>query len=108
MSDQPRMTWLTLNGLRVMVDDLASDHYGLDLAKRIDAKIGSVYPVLLRLEQAGWLTSHQEEVDPAAAGRPPRRLYRLTDTGAQAAREALLDAQRALAFRPDTSPGWAT
>jgi hypothetical protein len=35
------MTWLTLNVLRVMVDDLASDHYGLDLAKRIDAKIGS-------------------------------------------------------------------
>ena len=99
---------LTLRVLRVMLDDPASDHYGLELARRAGTKIGSVYPILLRLEQAGWLSSHEEAVDPAAAGRPRRRLYRLTETGAKATRQALLDAQRALASRPSSKPGWAT
>lgn len=102
------MTWLTLRVLGVLLDDPASDHYGLDLAKRAGTKIGSVYPILLRLERAGWLTSHKEAIDPAGAGRPRRRLYRLTTIGAQAARQAILDAQQALASRPDSKPGWAT
>lgn len=102
------MTLLTLKVLGVMIDDPASDHYGLDLAKRAGTKISSVYPILLRLEQAGWLTSHEEEIDPAEAGRPRRRLYRLTETGAQATRQAILNAQRDLAFRPNSMPGWAT
>jgi PadR family transcriptional regulator, regulatory protein PadR len=108
MAGPPRMTMLTLKVLRVMLEEPASDHYGLDLAKRAGTKIGSVYPILLRLEHAGWLTSHQEEVDPAEAGRPRRRLYRLTETGVQAAREAILDAQRDLGFKPLSKPGWAT
>jgi DNA-binding PadR family transcriptional regulator len=108
MGDQPRMTMLTLRVLKVMVEEPTSDHYGLDLAKRAGTKIGSVYPILLRLEHAGWLTSHQEEIDPGEAGRPRRRLYRLTETGAQTTRQALLDAQRDLAFRPPSKPGWAT
>ncbi len=102
------MTWLTLKVLGVLLDDPASDHYGLDLAKRAGTKISSVYPILLRLEQAGWLTSHEEQINPTEAGRPRRRLYRLTETGAQASRQAILDAQRALASRPPSKPGWAT
>ncbi len=46
-------------------------------------------PILLRLEQAGWLTKEQESVDPHEEGRPPRRLYRLTASGADAARHEL-------------------
>jgi len=100
-----RMTILTLKVLRAMLDDPTGDHYGLDLAKRAGTKIGSVYPILLRLEHAGWLTSHSEEIDPVDAGRPRRRLYRLTNLGTVQARAALEEAQRSLGLN---RPGWAT
>ena len=42
---------------------------------------GTVYPLLRRLEQVGWLTSSWEEIDPEYAGRPKKRMFRLTNAG---------------------------
>jgi DNA-binding PadR family transcriptional regulator len=39
---------------------------------------GSLYPLLARLEGAGWLTMGKESIDPRAAGRPPRMHYTIT------------------------------
>ncbi len=52
---------------------------------------GSLYPILLRLEKEGVITSQQEEIDTRAAGRPARRYYRMTGDGAVAARQALAE-----------------
>ncbi|NEW95485.1 PadR family transcriptional regulator [Rhodopseudomonas sp. BR0G17] len=57
----------------------------------LETKIGSgtLYPLLARLEQAGWLVSEWETIDPSAEGRPRRRYYSITGEGQRAAREAL-------------------
>ena len=57
-------------------------------AKRGHLASGTLYPILLRLESAGWLASRWESVDPSEAGRPRRRLYRITPGGLRRASEA--------------------
>jgi len=54
---------------------------------------GLVGPILARLEAAGWLVKEREQIDPVEAGRPVRRLYRLSPEGALAARRALVGVQ---------------
>ena len=46
---------------------------------------GTLYPILARLQQGGWLQHRWEK--PAAAGRPHRHLYRLTRQGRGDSRE---------------------
>jgi PadR family transcriptional regulator, regulatory protein PadR len=58
---------------------------------------------LARLEEAGWVTSAWEDIDPAIEGRPLRRYYQLSLDGAERARRALMDAQRSLALGTRTS-----
>ena len=53
----------------------------MELIESADVGPGTLYPMLARLETAGWLTSEWEEVDPVAAGRPARRYYALTGIG---------------------------
>jgi DNA-binding PadR family transcriptional regulator len=69
--------------------DAGNDRYGLDLMRETGLPSGTLYPVLRRLQDAGWVDAHWEDVDPAAAGRPARRYYRLTVEGATAAASAL-------------------
>jgi len=79
-----------------MLDDPYQEWYGLELANASGLKTGTIYPALARLEQAGWVSSYWEDVDPSAAGRPKRRLYRLTGEGADAARSAVDEQLRRL------------
>lgn len=63
------------------------DIYGRDLAKRLHelgllASEGSLYPLLSRLRESGWVETQWRE---STAG-PPRRYYRLTPAGADAVR----------------------
>ena len=51
---------------------------------------GTLYKALGRLEQFGLLASHWEDAA-AAEGRPRRRLYELTATGARVAERAVAD-----------------
>jgi len=59
--------------------------YGYQIAKLIEANVkdipimkqGALYPVLRSLESSGLLES---EVEPSVSG-PPRRYYRITETG---------------------------
>ena len=61
--------------------------HGYDLARETGLKSGTLYPILVRLEQQGWLEARWEE-EPAP-GRPRRHLYRLTGLGAEEARAAV-------------------
>jgi PadR family transcriptional regulator PadR len=85
----PRVTIPVLLVLSAMLERPTEEWYGLDLASRAELKSGTIYPVLSRLEQADWMNSRWENVDPAQVGRPRRRLYRLTAEGQRAAEEAV-------------------
>jgi DNA-binding PadR family transcriptional regulator len=94
------MTLQTQLVLRAMLTEPGSGHYGLQLCEETGLPSGTIYPIVARLEQLGWLVSSWE--DPAehiAQGRPRRRYYRLTDEGAEQARGAL-----ARAYRPRKQP----
>jgi PadR family transcriptional regulator PadR len=95
----PRMTLQTLRVLAVLMDEPAGHHYGLEIAKSAGLATGTLYPVLARLERAGWVTSDWEEIDPVAEGRPRRRLYQLTADGERAASRALAEARRSIVPR---------
>jgi DNA-binding PadR family transcriptional regulator len=62
---------------------------GSEIAMATRMLSGTLYPILARLERAGWLKSEWEAVEPKTVGRPRRRLYRLTPLGYNKAREAL-------------------
>ena len=72
--------------LAAFLDDPNLDRYGLDLMRATGHPSGTLYPILLRLQRAGWVTASWEDVDPAVAGRPARRYYRLTAEGLETAR----------------------
>ena len=47
---------------------------------------GTLYPILFRLERAGWLESRWEDIDPKQEKRPRRRFYKATEALLRAAR----------------------
>lgn len=61
--------------------------YGYDLSRETGLKSGTLYPMLMRLNERGWLETRWTA--PQSAGRPPRHMYRLTPDGLRAAREFL-------------------
>jgi len=92
----PRLTLQTQLVLGIFLDDPLRERYGLELAELVGLPTGTIYPILARLEQIGWVTSEWE--DPAvheAAGRPRRRFYRVTGDGEVSARQALAHVLRA-------------
>lgn len=85
--------------LRVLALFLAAPDeacYGLEIAKAAGLRSSSLYPLLARLEDVGWLVSEWESQDPRIAGRPARRLYRMTELGADEARRELKPLYRSL------------
>jgi DNA-binding PadR family transcriptional regulator len=98
------MTLQTQLVLEALLEDPARERYGLELCDVVGLASGTIYPILARFEQVGWVQSTWE--DPAvheAEGRPRRRLYRLTSDGAEQGRAALARVHRA-GRRP--SAGW--
>jgi len=81
------MSFQTLKVLEAFLENPADDLSGADVHKRSGIASGTLYPILLRLESAGWFVSRWEAIDPSSAGRPRRRLYRLTRGGAARASE---------------------
>ncbi len=101
------MTIPTQRVLETLLADPRRELYGLEIGSAAGLRSGTVHPILARLEGYGWLSSRWEEVDPSAEGRPPRRYYRLTADGAQAARAALARAYRPAPvrrLRPQVGP----
>jgi DNA-binding PadR family transcriptional regulator len=64
---------------------------GADIAAASKLKSGTLYPILARLEEAGWLSSRWEAGDPVTLGRPRRRYYRVTAEGAKNVRAVARD-----------------
>jgi DNA-binding PadR family transcriptional regulator len=89
MDEQVTITVPVAKVLAALLSDPVADRYGLDLMKATGLPSGTLYPILVRLERAGWLEARWEDVDPASAGRPARRYYRLTADGVDRARGKL-------------------
>src|ERR1022692_4150405 len=68
-----RVTMTVARVLRLFLDEPDASHYGLELMKATGFRSGTLYPVLARLERAGWIRSQREDIDPVAEGRPARR-----------------------------------
>lgn len=105
-----RMTVQTLLVLQALMHDPGRELYGLELSDETGLLPGTTYPILLRLENEGWVTSRWEDIDPVAEKRPARRYYRLTASGATQASIAIATAPRPAraALRGLATEGWRT
>ena len=70
--------------LAILADAGSGWLHGYDLCRRTGVKAGTLYPLLIRLEEQGHLEAEWQA--PSERGRPPRHAYRLTDTGRALAR----------------------
>jgi DNA-binding PadR family transcriptional regulator len=87
-----------------LADVSAEWHYGYDLCRRTGLQAGSMYPILMRLADRGFLETSWESDTPV--GRPPRHLYRLTGQGLELADElAAKKARPARVSRASLRPG---
>lgn len=85
-----RLTITVGHVLRAFLADVSQPRYGYELMRSTGLESGRLYSVLTRLLEAGWLVRDVEDIDPILAGEPARRLYRLSPTGLEAARDVIV------------------
>ncbi len=78
--------------------------YGYELMKATGLKSGTLYPILMRLTDRGFLTATWEQSE--SLGRPPRQIYQLTAQGRTYANEVLATNNLQVNFLEVTS--WVT
>jgi PadR family transcriptional regulator PadR len=88
-TNEPRLTQQTLKVLGALISGHVRELSGADIAKLTQLSSGTLYPILYRLEQVGWVDSNREIGDPALLGRPRRRYYRVTAEGARRVKEVV-------------------
>lgn len=66
--------------------------YGLEIAARTKLKSGTLYPILARLSDRGLVEG--EWLEPERPGRPPRHVYRLSNSGRKAVEALRRGAER--------------
>ena len=71
--------------LSIMLESSAQWRHGYHLSQITGFKSGTLYPLLMRLEEQGFLASKWQ--DGERPGGPPRHVYRLTASGRVLARE---------------------
>jgi PadR family transcriptional regulator PadR len=102
------MRQATADVLEVLRDAHAKgdETFGMDIMSRTGRASGTVYPILSRLEDEGWIEGHWEDPN-RCEGRPPRRYYSLTGLGAREARAALARLESRSMAGP-RGPAWET
>lgn len=83
----PNTSPQTLLVLALLLESPRAWHYGYGISQRTSLRSGTLYPILSRLAELGWLDTKWAEAQ--QPGRPPRHTYRLTSEGAKAARQHL-------------------
>ena len=86
-----RVTRPTARVLAIMLERPTRWLYGYDIMQSTDIASGTLYPLLTRLLDDGFLEGRWE--DSPFPGRPPRHQYRLTADGRVLAREAVASAR---------------
>ena len=85
MRRRPNMSKQTRLLLEMMLEDPLAWRHGYQISKDTGLKAGTLYPLLMRLGDLGYLASKWQA--PEEPGRPPRHIYRLTGAGIELARE---------------------
>lgn len=85
----PRLTQQSLRVLHILLENPRDTLAGSDIVRQTGMLSGTLYPILMRLERAGWVESRWEHLDPSEVGRPRKRFYSLTGVGHNKASEAL-------------------
>jgi len=96
----------TVAVLDVLARDPDTPRYGYDLGKELDLKAGTLYPILIRLCERGFLHASWEDDPPT--GRPPRHLYRILPAGAMLVDQARAENRQAqpTTGRPALDGAW--
>jgi DNA-binding PadR family transcriptional regulator len=99
----PKSATLSYGSAAILHAVASGSRFGFDIMEVTGLTSGTVYPALDRLESSGYLKSTWEEASAAhAEGRPARRYFTLTASGATVLRAALAKYK---ALRP--LPGFA-
>ncbi|WP_150134051.1 PadR family transcriptional regulator [Streptomyces hyaluromycini] len=99
-----RLTRPTLEVIKVLLASTPDNPaWGLKICEEADLGSGTVYPILERLVDAGWVTRYAEKED--HPGRPKRIYYELTALGQQAALEARQRKPRFFGLHPAVDGG---
>ena len=77
----------TLTLLAALMERPRAWQHGYELSKATNLKSGTLYPILIRLSDQGFLDSRWKDAE--QPGRPPRHVYRLTANGLALAREQM-------------------
>jgi len=95
---QVRITGPTLKVLGALMSGGRRELAGADIGRETKVSSGTLYPILARLERAGWVKGRWEAQSAGELGRPRRRLYQVTALGVRSyesiARELLPAAAR--------------
>lgn len=102
--DSPRLSERTATVLRVFLAEPDTELTGLDLAQRTGLLPGTTYPILVRLQQAGWIAAHWKTDPDNAAVR--KRYYRGVSATFVEASRALVRFEAAQSRSAVRLPGW--
>ncbi|PZF96753.1 PadR family transcriptional regulator [Micromonospora deserti] len=105
---RPRMSSAMLDVLGLLLEawDQQTEVHGWQIMRSVRRSGPAVYAVLDQLEDAGWITGSWQHPPAGAEGRPRRRYYRLTPSGAEAARRQAVARPRVPSPRPRPAPGF--
>jgi PadR family transcriptional regulator PadR len=95
MGNNVRLSSPTLKVLKLLIERPLEGRAGADISRALGIASGTLYPLLARLESAGWLNSEWENIEPSETGRPRRRFYKLSGHGQTCASKALAELQMA-------------
>lgn len=82
----PRVTLSFLKTLTVFVNNPSDKFSGADICNATKLMSGTVYPLLFRMEEKGWLLGTWEQTE---EGKQPRKVYVLTRPGLDRGRDIL-------------------
>ncbi|HET9743730.1 MAG TPA: helix-turn-helix transcriptional regulator [Terriglobales bacterium] len=97
MPDDIRLSPQTVLLVRALLQAPSEWRYGYDLSRETDLKSGTLYPILVRLSERGWLETRWEH---AQENSKPRHMYRLTADGRAKARATLKSEQAIRLLKP--------
>ncbi|HTZ34555.1 MAG TPA: PadR family transcriptional regulator [Stellaceae bacterium] len=85
MPRRPNTSHQTRALLAALLDRPQAWRHGYGLSKETGLKSGTLYPLLMRLSEQGFLEASWQDAE--RPGLPPRHVYRLTPTGLALAHE---------------------
>jgi PadR family transcriptional regulator len=90
MPRRPNSSRQTRALLAALLERSQAWRHGYELSKETGLRSGTLYPLLMRLSEQGFLEQRWQEAE--RPGLPPRHAYRLTAAGVALAREQELGA----------------